>query len=134
MLVLMLSSLLNFLEPDSYAYFTRRDNGAQGCETWGQFNKEIQVYFTSWTLVFTNSHQFESTKSSQVPVRSLQLVLTMVFYWIQSVISRKFTCTLCTCKKTTLVVSLLNWPLVILQLAQNFTSVCKLLFSVLPWL
>ena len=36
----------------------------------------------------------------------------MVFYWIQSVISRIFTCALCTCKKTTLVVSLLNWPLV----------------------
>ena len=30
--------------------------------SWGQFNKEIQVYFTSRTLVFTNSHQFESTK------------------------------------------------------------------------
>ena len=29
----------------------------------GQFNKEIQVYFTSRTLVFTNSHQLESTKS-----------------------------------------------------------------------
>ena len=33
------------------------------CKFWGQFNKEIQVYFTSRTLVFTNSHQFESTKS-----------------------------------------------------------------------
>ena len=32
-------------------------------ETWGPFNKETQVYFTSRTLVFTNSHQFESTKS-----------------------------------------------------------------------
>ena len=31
--------------------------------TRGQFNKGIQVYFTSRTLVFTNSHQFESTKS-----------------------------------------------------------------------
>ena len=31
--------------------------------TRGQFNKEIQVYFTSRTLVFTNSQQFESTKS-----------------------------------------------------------------------
>ena len=30
--------------------------------TWCQFNKEIKVYFTSGTLVFTNSHQFESTK------------------------------------------------------------------------
>ena len=30
---------------------------------------------------------------------SLQLALTMVFYWIQSVISRKFTCALCSCKK-----------------------------------
>ena len=30
---------------------------------WGQFNKEIQVSFTSRTLVFTNSHQLESTKS-----------------------------------------------------------------------
>ena len=29
---------------------------------WGQFKKEIQVYFTSQSLVFTNSHQFESTK------------------------------------------------------------------------
>ena len=28
-----------------------------------QFNKEIQVYFRSRTLVFTNSHQFKSTKS-----------------------------------------------------------------------
>ena len=37
----------------------------------------------------------------------------MVFYWIQSVISRKFTCALCSCKKTTLVVSLLNWPQVL---------------------
>ena len=32
-------------------------------QTRGQFNKEIQVYFTSRTLVFANSHQFESTKS-----------------------------------------------------------------------
>ena len=35
----------------------------KGLETRGQFNKEIQVYFTSRTLVFTNSHQFEFTKS-----------------------------------------------------------------------
>ena len=28
-----------------------------------KFNKEIQVYFTSRTLVFTNSHQFGSTES-----------------------------------------------------------------------
>ena len=34
----------------------------------------------------------------------------MVFYWIQSVISRTFTCALCDCKKTTRVVSLLSWP------------------------
>ena len=52
-------------------------------KAWAQLNKEIQVYFTSRTLVCTNSPQFESTKKSlQVPVRSLQLVLTMVFYWI----------------------------------------------------
>ena len=37
----------------------------------------------------------------------------MVFYCIQSVISWKFTCALWSCKrKTTIVVSLLNWPLV----------------------
>ena len=48
-------------------------------------------------------------KSLQVPVRSLQLVFTMVSYWIQSVMSRKFTCALYSCKKL-LIVSLLNWP------------------------
>ena len=34
--------------------------------------KKRQVYFTSRTLVFTNSHQFKFTKSLQVPVTSLQ--------------------------------------------------------------
>ena len=29
----------------------------------GQFHKEIELYFTSRTLVLTNSHQFKSTKS-----------------------------------------------------------------------
>ena len=78
-------------------------------ETWvqtrGQFSKEIQVYFTSRTLVFTNSHQFESTKSlCKFPLEAP----TMVFYWIlldsigfnQSLlISRKFTCAFCSYKK-----------------------------------
>ena len=43
---------------------------------WGQFNKEIQVYFTSRTLVFTNSHQFESTKSPyKFPLEASNLYL-----------------------------------------------------------
>ena len=32
-------------------------------QIWSQFNQEMQVYFTSRTLVFTNSHQLQSTKS-----------------------------------------------------------------------
>ena len=43
---------------------------------WGQFNKEIQMYFTSRTLVFTNSHQFESTKSLyKFPLEACNLYL-----------------------------------------------------------
>ena len=40
---------------------------------WGQFNKEIQVYFTSRTLVFTNSHQFESTYKFPLEASNLYL-------------------------------------------------------------
>ena len=43
---------------------------------WAQFNKEIQEYLTSRTLVFTNSHQFESTKSLyKVPLEASDLYL-----------------------------------------------------------
>ena len=42
----------------------------------GQFNKEIQVYFTSRTLVSTNSHQFESTESlCKFPLEASNLYL-----------------------------------------------------------
>ena len=67
---------------------------------WGQFNKEVQVYFTSRNLAFTNSLQFECTKSLyKSPLAASNLYLQVVFYLIQSVISRKFICALCSCKK-----------------------------------
>ena len=44
--------------------------------TVGQFNKEMQVYFKRRTLVFTNSHQFESTKSlCKFPLEASNLYL-----------------------------------------------------------
>ena len=68
------------------------------CERGSDVNsiKKFKCTLQVGLLFFTNSHQ---SKSLQVPVRSLKLALTMVFYWIQSVISQKFTCTLCSCTK-----------------------------------
>lgn len=58
MLVLMLSSLLNFLEQDSYAYFTRRDNGAQGCETWLFCNlHETLLQFANYVFLFCRGYR-----------------------------------------------------------------------------
>ena len=69
------------------------------CERGPEVNsiKKYKYTLQVGPLFFTNSHQ---SKSLQVPVRSLQLALTMVFYWIQSVISQTFSCALCSCKKT----------------------------------
>ena len=56
-----ITSLKPFLVLDRLATVYRVVGLTQD-RAWGQFNKEIQVSFTSRTLVFTNSHQFGSTK------------------------------------------------------------------------
>ena len=76
----------------------------------GQFNKEIQVYLTSRTLVFTNSHQFEFTKSLyKFPSEASNLYLQWYSIGSISYKSKIYMCTL-QLYKTPLVVSLLNWP------------------------
>ena len=62
----------------------------------GQFNK---VYFTSRTLVFTNSHQFKFTKSLyKFPLETSTCTYNGILL-DQSVVSRKSTSALCSCKK-----------------------------------
>ena len=76
------------------------------CRSWGQFNKEIQVYFTSRTLVFTNSHQFESTKSLY------KFLLEASNLYFDGLLLDSISYKSKIYMRTTLVVSLLNWPLV----------------------
>ena len=62
----------------------------------GQFNK---VYFTSRTLLFTNSHQFKFTKRLyKLPLEASTCTYNGILL-DQSVVSRKPTCALCSCKK-----------------------------------
>ena len=81
----------------------------------GQFNKEIQVCFTSRTLVCTNSHQFESTKSLyRSPLEASNLYLQWYSSGFNQLQSVHVNFTTYTCKILhLLVVSLLNWPQVI---------------------
>ena len=72
--------------------------------------KELQVYSTSQTLVFTNSHTYELNKSiSKFPLQASNLYLQWYFVELNFFKSR-FTCAIYNCKKSTIIVSLLSWP------------------------
>ena len=89
----------------------------------GQFNKEIQVYFTSGTLVFTNSHQFESTKSLyKFPLEASNLYLQWYSIGFNQLPVENLHLHSALIKKTTLVVSLLNWPQKIFNMHCSITQ------------
>ena len=90
--------------------------------SWGQFNKEIQVYFSSRTLVFTNSHQFESTKSLyKFPLEASNLYLQWYSIGFNQLQVENLHV------HSALVVSLLNWPL-----ACHVSSFSDLLYLTIP--
>ena len=74
--------------------------------------KELQVYSTSRTLVFTNSHTYELNKSiSKFPLQASNLYLQWYFVEL-NFFKLRFTCAIYNnyCKKSTIIVSLLSWP------------------------